>query len=279
MKVEINEMKKNKLTLSLIVFTGLTFLLTWFLMLLVILKNHGYLSIQLPFNLLLVIGSWIPNLICFFLLLVILKDKKQFKKLIKKWIAFKAPFAWYISSMIPLIIIAILAVFIQIFDVSSFISFEKFTLTEIISLIVIIFITGALGEELGWRGFMLPRLLMKRNALVSSVIIGFVWSLWHLPLWFSKLGYEHSSFVLFTMIGVCFSVIATWISVNTKGNMFLVCLSHAALNLSMSLILEGLIYYVILLVAATLIIIIRCGYKTLSKSKRLLVHQEDYGWI
>lgn len=41
---------------------------------------------------------------------------------------------------------------------------------------------GPLGEELGWRGFMLPRLLERHGDFPSSVILGLVWAFWHLPL-------------------------------------------------------------------------------------------------
>jgi membrane protease YdiL (CAAX protease family) len=44
------------------------------------------------------------------------------------------------------------------------------------------FLDSGLGEELGWRGFLLPRLQARYSALVSSIIVGIVWGLWHLPL-------------------------------------------------------------------------------------------------
>lgn len=49
-----------------------------------------------------------------------------------------------------------------------------------------LFIYGPLPEELGWRGYVLDRLQARWNALVSSLILGAMWALWHLPLFLSK---------------------------------------------------------------------------------------------
>src|SRR5215203_3283393 len=48
--------------------------------------------------------------------------------------------------------------------------------------LLILTFTDGLGEELAWRGFALPRLLTRYNALVASVVLGVIWALWHLPL-------------------------------------------------------------------------------------------------
>jgi membrane protease YdiL (CAAX protease family) len=58
-----------------------------------------------------------------------------------------------------------------------------------------IFPGSAMGEELGWRGFALPRLQVGRNALAASLVVGTVWGTYHLPLFL--LGSPTRPFALF----------------------------------------------------------------------------------
>src|ERR671913_1571153 len=56
------------------------------------------------------------------------------------------------------------------------------TLVMLPVLFLILALTDGLGEEPAWRGFALPQLLSRHNALVASLIVGVLWALWHLPL-------------------------------------------------------------------------------------------------
>lgn len=89
------------------------------------------------------------------------------------------------------------------------------------------FIGGGLGEELGWRGFMLPRLQDKHSALGSSIILGVVWGLWHLPALIDE---GAVSIVLFTIYTTVLAIIYTWVFNGTGGNLFIVTLLHATMN-------------------------------------------------
>lgn len=83
-------------------------------------------------------------------------------------------------------------------------------------------INGPLPEELGWRGYALDRLQHRWNALTSSLILGGIWALWHLPLFFIR-GMRHyvegvgSPWFWLFMAGIVPSaVVFTWIFNNTR---------------------------------------------------------------
>lgn len=92
---------------------------------------------------------------------------------------------------------------------------------------------GAFGEEIGWRGFALPRLLARFDSMKAAIILGAVWGLWHLPAFFvSGLSQSTFNFAWFMLGIVSESVFMTWVYVHAGGN-FLVAgiLPHAVLNL------------------------------------------------
>jgi membrane protease YdiL (CAAX protease family) len=116
------------------------------------------------------------------------------------------------------------------------------------------------GEEIGWRGFLLPHLLESYSSLTSSVIVGMIWALWHLPN-FLLPSYPHYglSFSVFLVTATAFSILFTWLYVRTAGSLLIAVIFHAALNLfspggmerSRQYWLQALVYGVVALIAAT----------------------------
>lgn len=96
-----------------------------------------------------------------------------------------------------------------------------------------IFIYGG-NEELGWRGIMQPILQKKLPYPIATLIVGVVWALWHIPLWFIE-GNTHqgSSFIVFALLAVLLSY---WLSaiINSKGSVFWCMLLHGATNTLLS---------------------------------------------
>lgn len=91
-------------------------------------------------------------------------------------------------------------------------------------------------EELGWRGYALDRLQATRSALRSTLILGSVWSLWHLPLFFAEGTYQASlgvgtlAFWLFLFGIIPLSFAFTWVYNNTNRSILAVILFHAMVN-------------------------------------------------
>ena len=91
--------------------------------------------------------------------------------------------------------------------------------------------TGPLGEEFGWRGFALPRLLQHRRPLAAALILGVIWWAWHLPTFFIPALSQHQlSIPIFLVNILALSVIMTWLYQRTRGDLLLMILVHVAAN-------------------------------------------------
>lgn len=84
-------------------------------------------------------------------------------------------------------------------------------------------IDGPMQEELGWRGYALPRFQERFSPLIANLILGVIVAGWHLPwVWMGQLP-------LFALLGtVAYTIVAGWIYNNTKGSVLLVLVAHAA---------------------------------------------------
>jgi membrane protease YdiL (CAAX protease family) len=92
-------------------------------------------------------------------------------------------------------------------------------------------ILGQAGEEVGWRGYALPRLAARFGLGGASVALGLIWALWHLPLFFiAGTNTTGQSFPLYLLQVTAISVAITWLYANTKGSLLLTMLMHSAVN-------------------------------------------------
>jgi hypothetical protein len=90
-----------------------------------------------------------------------------------------------------------------------------------------------IGEETGWRGFALPHLQGRFNALSSSVILGLIWGLWRWPLSWMQAAESGSGAYAFSLLGVIpGAILATWIFNNTGGSLLLVLLYNNSLKIT-----------------------------------------------
>lgn len=91
----------------------------------------------------------------------------------------------------------------------------------------------SLGEEVGWRGYALPALQARYGALLSSVVLGTMWALWHLPLFFNPdMFYSNMPFVVQLAIQIPMAILFTWVFNSTGGSVLLAILLHSMINAS-----------------------------------------------
>ena len=90
---------------------------------------------------------------------------------------------------------------------------------------------GPLGEELGWRGFALPRMLERWRPLTASLVLGLIWGLWHLPAFFiAGLPQNGMALPIFFLNTISLSVADTWLFLRAKGNLLPPILVHLITN-------------------------------------------------
>jgi uncharacterized protein len=86
-------------------------------------------------------------------------------------------------------------------------------------------------EEIGWRGYLQPRLQDRFSALTVGLVIGLVWALWHAPLFLMESTSQASfSPIWFTIHAVALSVVLTWVYNSTGGSLLIAVLFHGAIN-------------------------------------------------
>lgn len=107
----------------------------------------------------------------------------------------------------------------------------------IITAIVAAIFGGPLGEEIGWRGYALPRLGEKFGKVKASLLLGVVWACWHLPVFFIP-GMDQSgqSLPVYILQVTALSVAMAWLYWHTKGSLFLAVLMHTAINQSKDIV-------------------------------------------
>ncbi len=105
-------------------------------------------------------------------------------------------------------------------------------------LVAIVFSTPVqAGEEIGWRGYALPRLAARLGLARASLLLGVIWAAWHLPLFFvpgvDKYG---QSFPVYLLQVPALSVAIAWLYGHTNGSLLLVMLMHSAVNQTLGIV-------------------------------------------
>jgi membrane protease YdiL (CAAX protease family) len=218
-------------------FLSITFIWTWALMAIILASfpiGTNPTEIAPIFLILILIGGFGPS-VSGLIVTRIYYGKGSVWSLFGKLKRWRVNIGWYVVS---LLMIPILAVITLLIGLSFGIPFP--TSEQVFSVLLIGLIwplLAALGEEFGWRGFALPKLQERYNALVTSIIIGLFWGLWHLPMDIFGTGNYgllfFPNFILVHVISVTIlATLMTWIYNNTEESMLMMILFHYGITFS-----------------------------------------------
>jgi membrane protease YdiL (CAAX protease family) len=177
-----------------------------------------------------IIGSWMPT---FAAVIAINTNEGSsgVSRLFRKFIRFKVPAKWYLAALIPFGLVLVAVGIYQ--AVGRIASAKPHSLLFWIGVIAVNFPSGPTGEEFGWRGFALPRLLKKYTPLKAGIILGVIWDFWHLPLRITS-GYTSVNLLLYCLyfsIGIIsLSVLMAWIFYRTPYSLVPMVIAHFSFN-------------------------------------------------
>jgi membrane protease YdiL (CAAX protease family) len=185
--------------------------------------------------LLFVTGGFVPS-IAGIALTGYYEGKTGVRNLLKSSVHYGFSAKWYFLMLASALFIALASILIYItlgkdFDFSQF----AIQLPTLLPLIIL----GPLSEEFGWRGFALKRMLKVTSPNVASLIIGLVWSLWHLPLFYmvGTSQYEFGlPFIVFLISVTSTSFAYTYYYIKTKGSLLSAIFLHWVFTYGMQVV-------------------------------------------
>lgn len=207
-------------------------------------------------NILFVLATWGPNIVAF-LVTSALRGRAGSFDLVRRFAIWRVGLRWYLVALVAVPALGLGAALIAgTYSESPLGSPAPDLLNRLGPIIVNLLVTGSLGEELGWRGFVLPRMLQRWSPLASSLILGATWGLWHLPS-FLAAGTPNSgtSLPAFLLGALSLSTIATWLFANARESVLLASMLHFGANFALTALRAPLEYYSPLLLLMCLIVV------------------------
>ena len=213
----------------LVAFFALAFVLSWACWLPQAISGQGMAWLE-------VLGRFGPAIAA--IILASLAGRQAVAALLAPMLTWRVGWIWYAVALGGTAVAILLAIGIDVLlggAVPAFPEPARWALAPLVFGYVLVF--SVLGEEIGWRGYALPRLLGLLAPIPASVALGVLWWAWHLPL-FGMPGSFHAQLppglLLVQILGV--SILYTWLYLNTRGSLLIAHLFHAAFNASVGLL-------------------------------------------
>ncbi|MFT8363173.1 MAG: type II CAAX endopeptidase family protein [Sporolactobacillus sp.] len=229
---------------ELIIYLVITFLVTWIFWGISFTSN----TLNGPFR---IMGSFLPSIMSI-IFIGYANGFNGIKKLFKTLTIWKvSPFFYAfiflytaVSLYLPSFICSIIGLNYKIHMNNHISSFPLTSpLTILTCFFAVMIFGGPVGEELGWRGFVLPKLQKKFNPFISSIILGVIWAGWHIPFFYFHISGYNVSFVSYLLETIWLTILFTWLYNNTKGSLLIIILFHSFDNFVMAICFNTFMKY------------------------------------
>jgi membrane protease YdiL (CAAX protease family) len=217
----------------------ITFVISWIFLAIEVLAVWGYLPNNQLIILINILFTFGPT---FGAIIVTSKIEgraglHQLRIRISQW---RAGWQWYLFILVGIPALMLFALILQPGILASFKGITPVVIVQYPLYFFIIWIgSSSLGEEIGWRGFALPRMQPRYGPLVGTLLLGIPWAFWHFPQFLTP--YQGggpgtslinllTNFSLFFVFVMALAIIMTWLFNHTKGSIFFATTTHASVN-------------------------------------------------
>ena len=183
------------------------------------------------------LGIFLGPTLAAFIMTGITEGRAGTRRLLGRIVLWRVGLRWYLFAFIGVPLVMTLGTILVPGGLASlqFLG-PGYVLTYLLTFVFVAVLGGPLFEEIGWRGFALPRMQPLHGPLVGSIILGLLWALWHLPEFMvptwaaSSGGSSPLAIVKFVLFAIAATIILTWVFNNTKGSVLMAILVHASID-------------------------------------------------
>ncbi len=215
----------------------LSYALSWIVSLPYVLSIWGVMPGNYTLGLML--KQWVGPALAGIIMTSVVTGKEGMRHLRQSCRQWRAGWQWYLFILLGVPALILLGIVFQPGALAHFQSLpSRFLVNYLVNFMIVFFAIG-LPEEIGWRGFALPRMQPRYGPLRGTLLLGVLWAFWHLLFFLMP---DHGGgpgtdpvavlnyFSMFFLLVLAMSILFTWVYNHTRGSVFIAGLLHAAID-------------------------------------------------
>ena len=182
-------------------------------------------SISVFFGLLALFGPAIAAI-------VVTRADGTFGELRQRITAWRQPWIWYLAAVGIPFGVAAAGRLAHLLSGGGALGFGTISAIEVLIFVLVI------GEEIGWRGFLQPRLRRRYSIAAAGAITGVIWTLWHLPIYLQPSA-GLLQFAVFAWWVVPLAIVMGFVAERTRFSVIVATVMHGSANIATPILLPG----------------------------------------